>query len=183
MREDVPHGAADQSGPQGAGLERERAAANRGARPRDDVHHREERAVAVERRRRPANDLDALEHRGIETELLADLRLPEHVVIHAVPVDQQQDAAVVVSRIREPACPDVAEVAIVGHIDAADASQDIGERVIAVPLDFVRSDKGDRCGRFDGGLEPLGGAEHLPGVQLHQILDAQVRKRDLGLRG
>ena len=39
---------------------------------------------------------------------VADFRLPEDVVVHAVPVDQQQDSAVVVPWQGEPARPDEA---------------------------------------------------------------------------
>ncbi len=147
------------------------------ARPGDHVDHGEERAVAVERRGGPADDLHALEVGRVEPELGADLRLAEHVVVDAVAVDEQQDPAVVVARLAEAARADEAEVAIVGDVDPADAAQNVGQRPVAVAVDLLRGDERHRGRRFDRGLQPLGRAKDLARVDLHQILEAEVGQR------
>ena len=92
---------------------------------------------------------------GSMPELGADLRLPEHVVIDPVAVDQEQDPAVVVAGLAEAAGSDQAEVAIVGHVETSHPTQDLGERAVAVPPDVFGGDERYRRGRLGDRLEAL----------------------------
>ncbi len=152
-----------------AGLVGDGRAVDGGAGLRDDVHHREERAVAVERRRRAADDLHAFERGRIETELRADFRLAEDVVVDAMAVDQEQNPAVVVARLAEPARAEEAEIAIVAHVHAAHTLQDVGKRPVAVTGDVLGGDERDRCRRFGHRLAALRRAEDAAGVEAHEI--------------
>ena len=83
---------------------------------------------------------------------------------------------VVVARQREPADADVAVVAVVGHVEAADAAQEVGERPIAVPRDVLGGDDGDRGRRFGHRLHPLGGAEDGLDLEPHQVFETHLRE-------
>jgi hypothetical protein len=92
-----------------------------------------------------------------------------------VPVDQQQDAGVIVAGQREPAHRDVGVVAIVAREESADAVQDFGQRAVAEPLDLFLGDDADRRGGFSGILLVLGGGGD-PGHLLKQgCLSENVR--------
>ena len=98
-------------------------------------------------------------------------------------VDQQQHPAVVVARQGEPARPDDAVVAVVDDVHPADGAQNVRQRAVAIPRDLLRGDEGHRGRRLDRRLEPLGGAKDLPGVQRHQLLEAQIVQPRLGRCG
>ncbi len=115
---------------------------------RDHVDHGEEGARAVERRARAPDDLETLDQRDVEWELAADERAAEHVVVEAMAVDEQQHARVVVAGPREPAHADVAVVPVVGDVEAADASQHVGEGPESVAADLFRGDDRHRRRRF-----------------------------------
>ena len=118
--------------PERPGIHVDRDAVERRAAARDHVDDGEERARPVERRGRPADDFDAIEHRHVDAEVGADRRLIVHIVVDAVAVDEQQDARVVVAGARESADADVAVVAVVRDVEPADRAQDVGERPVPV---------------------------------------------------
>ena len=177
--EDVAGAAARQHRAERAHVERERPAAERGAALGDDVDHGEEGAVAVDRGCRAADDLDALEGRRIHPELGADLGLAEDVVVDAVAVDEQQDAAVVVAGLAEATDAQQAEVAVVADVHAADAAEDVGQRPVAEAGDLVSGDERHRRRRLGHRLQALGGAVDLSGVESHELLEAEVGQRRL----
>ena len=158
-----------------AGFVGHRCAIDRSTRFRDHVHHGEERAVAVERRCRAADDFHALECGRIETELRADFRLAEHVVVDAMAVDEQENAAVVVARLAEPTRTQEAEVAVVAHVQTAHAMENVGERAVAVTSDVLCGDERHRRGGLGHRLAAFRRAEDAAGVEPHR--DLQVRAR------
>ena len=158
-------------------FDRRFAAADRPARPQHHVDDREERAGAVERRAGSADDLDAIDERQIDRELVADERLVVDVVVVAVAVDQHQHAVVVVARPAEPAHADVGVVAVVGHVEAAHAAQGVGERAPAERPDVLGGDDRHRRRRFGHPLLAPRGAEHGAHLDRHQVLEALVRQR------
>lgn len=110
---------------------------------RDHVDDREEGVGAVEGRTGAADDFDALDQVHIDEKLCPEVGLAENVVVDLMAVDQNQDAIVGISQAPKAAHANEAVVAIVGDVETADAFQDIGERAIAIFLDFVRRDYRD----------------------------------------
>jgi hypothetical protein len=98
-------------GVEAAALDDNRGAVERRARPRNHVDDREERTVAMKGGRWPADDFDPLEHRRVQAELRADLRLSVHVVVDTMSVHQQQNATVVVAKFGKPPSAQIAVVA------------------------------------------------------------------------
>ena len=68
-----------------------------------EVDDAEERVRAVERRARPAHDLDALDVHQIAPRVVAHVARPEEIVVHHVTVGQREDAVAVVLRLTEAA--------------------------------------------------------------------------------
>jgi hypothetical protein len=78
-----------------------------------------------------------LERRRIETKFPPDRCLIEDRVVDPVPVDQQQDSRVVVTRSSEPASAHIRVVAILGDEQTSYAAENVGERPIAVTADVL----------------------------------------------
>jgi hypothetical protein len=78
-----------------------------------------------------------------------------------VPIHQQQDARVEVSRAIKAAHAEVAVATVVGDIESPDTTQDVSQGAIPVFLNFVVSNDGDRCGSLADALLVLGGAVNL----------------------
>jgi hypothetical protein len=123
------------------------------------------------------DDLDPFEGGGLEAELGTDFRLAEHVVVDAVTVDEQQDPAVVVAGLAEPARPEQAEVAIVTDVHAAYIVQHVGQRPVAVAGDVLGRDERHRRGCPGDRLAPLRRPEHSTGIDAHQPFERHLGQR------
>jgi hypothetical protein len=148
---------------------------------RDDVDHGEERIAAVERRAGAADHLDVVDGLEIDSELGSEVGRLVDVVVVDVPVDEQQDAVVVVAGSEEAADADVAVVAIVAPVEPADRAERLGERAVAEAADLLARDDGDRRRRFASRLNVLGrGAD---GRLLEEEELARRRRLGVGRRG
>jgi hypothetical protein len=90
-----------------------------------------------------------------------------------MPVDQQENASIEISGAIEAAYAHKTVVAVISDVKTADGSEDVGERAIAMLLDLIRRNYGDRRRRFLCALHVPGGGVHL---DLHQVLKACLRQ-------
>jgi hypothetical protein len=131
----------------------------------------------IEGRARAANELDPIDELDVERELGADVRLVVDGIVHAMPVDQDQDSRVVVAGTLEAADADVAVVAIVRHVEARGGPDNLGEGPIAVERDIARGH--DRYGRGRVGdlLQELRRAKDGLHLNLHEVGQLEVGQR------
>src|SRR5512146_152317 len=93
---------------------------------RDHVDYGEKGVGTVKGRNGTADDLYPVNEINIEDELCSQVGPIVHVVIQAVPIHEQQNAGVVISRPIETAYTHVAVVAVVSNVEAAHAAQYVG---------------------------------------------------------
>ena len=140
-----------------------------------DVDHAEERVVAIEHRTGAADDFHAVDQVHVEDEGRIYEGAVGQVVIHAMPVDQHEDAAVEVAEVDAPRAEE-GVVPIVRHLKALQALQRVAQGTVAVLLEIVRRHDGDRRGRFRGLLLELGGGIDFGNLEVHQSFEGQFRQ-------
>jgi hypothetical protein len=113
---------------------------------RDEVHHAAERAGTVEHRPRAANDLDALDVVEIRSQVVADVRRPQPVVVHRLTVEQYERPVPVVAGAPEAAEPELDVAAVVRRVHAAHAPQRLGDRRVMHRAQLLVRHHADRAG-------------------------------------
>src|SRR6266851_9248514 len=106
-----------------------------------------------------------------------------NVVVDAVAVHQQQNAAIPVSQAPETTDSHVAVEPVGGDVETAHTPQNVSQRPVAIFLDLVRRDDCDGGGRVSGALQVFRGAVNLYVAQLFQAGFPEVLGRFLGDRG
>src|SRR6185437_12147911 len=161
-----------------AGIAVETAVGGRGfhavdlfALARNDIDNAEKGVVAVEHRARAANDFHAVDQVEIQDESGVDERAVVQVVIDAMAVHQEQNAAVEIAEVHAARAEKLI-VAVVGNVKALDTFEQIAERPPAVTLDLIGGDDGGGGWGFGGFLCELRRAEHHRDV--HQVGDVQI---------
>lgn len=127
----------------------------------DDADDAEHGIAAVNGGTGTAHDLDPVDEVHVDHAFRADGSLVVHRIVEAVAVQQQQHAAVVVAR---PAGTPHAQIRIrtvIGDVHATHASQNIGQRTVAISLDVRGRDDGHGGRCLDGFLGELAGAVNL----------------------
>src|ERR1039458_74057 len=104
--------------------------------PGNDIDCGKKRVTAKERRSRSANNLYPLNHLDIDRKLGSNHCFVVDVVIQSMTVDKQQDSRVVISRPGESPDPATAVVPVVGYIEAANGSENIGKGAVTVFLNL-----------------------------------------------
>src|SRR5579864_2318648 len=103
------------------------------------IDHGKECAGSIQRTAGTSDDFDAVNQIDIELKLAADERAVIDVVVEAMPIEQHQDARVIVSRPGKSTHANIAIIAIVGDIKSPHAAQDVGQGAITTLVDLVRS--------------------------------------------
>src|SRR5258706_1143015 len=110
----------------------------------EDVDHAEESVVTVKHGTRAADDFDTVNQVNVQNERRVNERAVVQVVVDALAVDEEQNAAVEIAEV-DAARAQKSVVAVVGNVKTLYAGQNVGQRPVAVALDFVgRDDRGGR---------------------------------------
>src|SRR5580698_10009928 len=127
----------------------------------DDVDDGKKRIRAIEGRTGAKNNLHPFDHVYVDQEFISHHGLAKNVVINAMAVNQNQDAAVPVPQPAKSAYSDKGVIAIIGDIKAGHAAQNVSQIAIAIFLNFIGGNDGYRGGRVVHALHVLRGAVNL----------------------
>src|SRR3990167_5739963 len=137
----------------------------------DDVDHAEEGIGAVDGGTGAGQKFDALNQIDIDGEVGPNSGLVKDIVVVAYPVDEQENAGVVVARRGEAAHAQVVVAAVVAGVEPAHAVQNVCQRAVAEGTDVLGCYHAHGCGRPQQGGVVAARRAHL---HLHECLQRKA---------
>ena len=118
---------------------------------RDHVDHPQKSVVAIEHRSWSANDLNPVDQIRIQNKFRPDESTIRKIIVDAVAIDQDQNAAVEIPAIKASDA-DEGIISIVGHVQSPRTLEDVSQSAVAVLFHLICGDNRDGRRRFGGGL-------------------------------
>jgi hypothetical protein len=143
---------------------------------RDEVDHGEERITAVEGGAGAPDDFDPLDQIEIDAGFFTDVGLVIHVVVRALPVQQEQNPRVVIPGALETPNADIRVIAVTGDIEARKRLEDVAERAVSVRLDLRRRHDAHERRDVPRALRALRRGDD--DFQIHELLE--VERQEIG---
>ena len=84
----------------------------------NNVDHAQEGARHVKGRVRPANHFDAVNQIDVNRKLCTNQCFVKNIIVRPMTIDEQQNTAIVISGPAEPPNPEIAVIAVRGHIES-----------------------------------------------------------------